>query len=88
MIQERNWVYVEGLNCKVEEYMKGSDGPGTYIQREQPLLVTNEVALVDPNDLWALDYTRNYSNLFIVHPLNVNLTLNKHNANWNVAENK
>lgn len=51
VIQERNWVIVEGLNCKLKVYGKSRDFPGTYIKSEQPLLVTNEVSLVDPSDL-------------------------------------
>jgi large subunit ribosomal protein L24 len=51
VIQERNWVIVEGLNCELKVYGKSRDFPGIYIKSEQPLLVTNEVALVDPSDL-------------------------------------
>lgn len=51
VIQERNWVIVEGLNCELKVVGKSSDFPGIYIKSEQPLLVTNEVALVDPSDL-------------------------------------
>lgn len=31
--------------------MKDKDYPGTYIQEEQPLLVTSQVQLVDPSDM-------------------------------------
>jgi large subunit ribosomal protein L24 len=51
VIQERNWVIVEGLNCELKVHGKSKDFPGMYIKSEQPLLVTNEVALVDPSDL-------------------------------------
>jgi large subunit ribosomal protein L24 len=51
VIQERNWVIVEGLNCELQVFGKSRDFPGIYIRAEQPLLVTNEVALVDPSDL-------------------------------------
>lgn len=51
VVQERNWVFVEGLNCKIEEYGKTRKNPGIFMKKEEPLLVTNEVALVDPNDL-------------------------------------
>jgi len=51
IIQERNWVIVEGLNCELKLNGKSKDFPGIYIKSEQPLLVTNEVALVDPSDL-------------------------------------
>lgn len=51
VIQERNWVIVDGLNCKLEE-MSHYKGHLTMVSmREKPLLVTNEVALVDPSDL-------------------------------------
>ncbi|XP_069678412.1 large ribosomal subunit protein uL24m [Periplaneta americana] len=53
VIQERNWVIVEGLNCKLKVFGENSEFPGIYIRAEQPLLVTNEVALVDPADLKA-----------------------------------
>lgn len=50
IIQERNWVIVEGLNCKKELIGKTKTQPGVYLQTEQPLLVTTDVALVDPAD--------------------------------------
>ncbi|XP_078048208.1 mitochondrial ribosomal protein L24 [Augochlora pura] len=49
--QERNWIIVEGLNTKLECIGKNKNYPGTFIQVEQPLLVTTQVALVDPSDL-------------------------------------
>lgn len=51
VFQERNWVIVEGLNCKLKLMGKSKDFSGIYIKSEQPLLVTNEVSLVDPSDL-------------------------------------
>lgn len=51
VFQERNWVIVEGLNCKLKLMGKSKDFPGIYIKSEQPLLVTNGVSLVDPSDL-------------------------------------
>lgn len=51
VFQERNWVIVEGLNCKLKLMGKSNDFAGIYIKSEQPLLVTNEVSLVDPSDL-------------------------------------
>lgn len=50
LIQERNWVIVEGLNCKLKVMGKTQSFPGTVFKEEQPLLVTNEVRLVDPSD--------------------------------------
>lgn len=51
IIQERNWVIVEGLNTKMVPMGKTKDFPGIIILEEKPLLVTTEVALVDPSDL-------------------------------------
>lgn len=51
IFEERNWVTVEGLNCKLKKMGGGAKTPAMYVQEEQPLLVTNEVALVDPSDL-------------------------------------
>lgn len=51
IFQERNWVIVEGLNTKLVSMGKTKDFPGVMILEEQPLLVTSEVALVDPSDL-------------------------------------
>lgn len=51
VIQERNWVIVEGLNCKLVTN-KDKNGKLTYVmQEENPLRVTDQVALVDPSDL-------------------------------------
>ncbi|KAL3287470.1 hypothetical protein HHI36_001940 [Cryptolaemus montrouzieri] len=49
IVQERNWVYVEGLNCHLEKL--GKKDEGVMIKSEDPLLVTTQVALVDPSDL-------------------------------------
>lgn len=51
IFQERNWVIVEGLNCKLEKLSKDKDSLGVYVNMEQPLLVTTEIALIDPSDL-------------------------------------
>ena len=48
--QERNWVLVEGLHVKYNMLGKTSDFPGVMVKEEQPLLVTGEVALIDPTD--------------------------------------
>ncbi|KAI4467231.1 mitochondrial ribosomal protein l24 [Holotrichia oblita] len=50
IIQERNWVVVEGLNCHYRVVGRDKNYPGMVIQSEAPLLVTNQVALVDPSD--------------------------------------
>jgi len=49
--QERNWIIVEGLNTKLECTMSSKTFPGVYMQKEQPLLVTTQVQLVDPSDM-------------------------------------
>lgn len=51
IFEERNWVTVDGLNCKLKVVGKRKGFPGVCVQEEQPLLVTTEVALVDPSDL-------------------------------------
>lgn len=51
IIQERNWIIVEGLNTKLECIGKSKTFPGVYTRVEQPLLVTCQVQLVDPADL-------------------------------------
>ncbi|XP_015177156.1 PREDICTED: probable 39S ribosomal protein L24, mitochondrial [Polistes dominula] len=51
IIQERNWVIVEGLNTKLECVGKKKNFPGIFMTMEQPLLVTTDIALVDPHDL-------------------------------------
>ncbi|XP_015908930.1 large ribosomal subunit protein uL24m [Parasteatoda tepidariorum] len=50
VVVERNWVTVEGLNCEYK-YMGGFRGiPKSMVKEEKPLLVTTEVALLDPSD--------------------------------------
>lgn len=51
VIQERNWVVVEGLNTHLRRIGKDKDYPGSIVLSEAPLLVTTDVALVDPSDL-------------------------------------
>uniref|UniRef100_A0A6A7FSC8 Large ribosomal subunit protein uL24m n=1 Tax=Hirondellea gigas TaxID=1518452 RepID=A0A6A7FSC8_9CRUS len=51
IVEERNWVFVEGLNCKHQLIGKRKDFPGLMMKVEKPLLVTEDVALVDPSDL-------------------------------------
>lgn len=50
VMRERNWVFVEGLNCRYKEQNKTSTDPGFLSREEQPLLVPSEVSLVDPTD--------------------------------------
>ncbi|XP_063834260.1 large ribosomal subunit protein uL24m [Ostrinia nubilalis] len=51
VIQERNWVIVEGLNTHLRTVGKDKNFPGVVIQSEAPLLVTTGVKLVDPETL-------------------------------------
>lgn len=53
IIAERNWVMVEGLNTHLRIIGKKGDFPGIVLRSEAPLLVTNQVSLVDPSDLLA-----------------------------------
>lgn len=50
IIQERNWVTVEGMNCKYESVGSSGDFPGVIMKDEKPLLVTRDIKLVDPSD--------------------------------------
>lgn len=51
VIEERNWVIVDGLNCHMRKVGAEKEFAGVYIKSEAPLLVTNQVKLVDPHDL-------------------------------------
>lgn len=63
VIQERNWVIVEGLNCHLRTVgaEKAKDFPGILIQSEAPLLVTNQVKLIDPVDLQSAEVEWRFS---------------------------
>ncbi|PSN38819.1 putative 39S ribosomal protein L24 [Blattella germanica] len=61
VIQERNWVIVEGLNCHLRIIGKTKDFPGIYIRSEAPLLVTTQVKLVDPSDLQSSEIEWRYT---------------------------
>lgn len=61
IIKERNWVYVEGLNC---EYTVRSQSPNVQpmcMKTEKPLLVTTQVRLVDPADSKPTDIEWRYT---------------------------
>lgn len=49
IVEERNWVFVEGLNTK-RVPIDPSDPNGVEIKQEKPLLITCDVKLVDPSD--------------------------------------
>ncbi|GBP83906.1 Probable 39S ribosomal protein L24, mitochondrial [Eumeta japonica] len=51
VIQERNWVIVEGLNTHHRILAKDKNFPGLTVKSEAPLLVTTDVKLVDPETL-------------------------------------
>ena len=55
VVQERNWVCVEGLNIDYEVIGKDKDFPGMMIIKEKPLDVTKDIKLVDPSDEKATD---------------------------------
>lgn len=61
VIQERNWVIVEGLNTHLRVVGKDKNFPGITIQSEAPLLVTSDVKLVDPESLKATDVEWRYT---------------------------
>jgi len=50
IVQERNWVTVEGLNVEYEMMGEQGDFPGMMVKKEKPLLVTTDIKLVDPSD--------------------------------------
>ena len=50
VIEERNWVVVERLNAYYRLVGKTAAFPGTMIASEAPLLVDDQVALLDPAD--------------------------------------
>jgi len=50
IVQERNWVTVTGLNTEPEFVGKKGSFPGMMMMKEQPLLVTTDIRLVDPSD--------------------------------------
>ncbi|XP_027225077.1 large ribosomal subunit protein uL24m [Penaeus vannamei] len=61
VVQERNWVMVEGLNCHYRSIGKKGDYPGMMLQSEAPLLVTSQVALLDPSDNKPTDVEWRYT---------------------------
>ncbi|KRX93379.1 Zinc transporter ZIP11 [Trichinella pseudospiralis] len=53
VVRERNWCFVEGLNCKFQMVgsIKQMGYKGNMVKKECPLDVEKEIALVDPVDL-------------------------------------
>jgi len=50
IVKERNWCFIEGLNCVYQWSQRSATNPGIITKKERPLLVTTEVALLDPSD--------------------------------------
>lgn len=61
VIQERNWVIVDGLNTHLRIAGARDDFPGVVIKSEAPLLVTTDIALVDPSDLLTTEFEWRYT---------------------------
>lgn len=61
IVQERNWVTVEGLNLKYTIENKSRDFPGVCRVQEMPLLVTEDIALVDPTDEQPAEFSWQWS---------------------------
>ncbi|XP_011707203.1 PREDICTED: probable 39S ribosomal protein L24, mitochondrial [Wasmannia auropunctata] len=59
--QERNWVIVEGLNMKLTTTKWDKKYPPMCILKEQPLLITSQVQLVDPSDMQAASIEWRYT---------------------------
>lgn len=50
IVQERNWIFLKGLNLQFELQQKEKEFPGVVNVKENPLLFPRDVALVDPED--------------------------------------
>lgn len=50
VVEERNWVFVEGLNLRRTLMHKSYRNPGMMNTEEAPLLINRDVALIDPED--------------------------------------
>jgi len=61
VVQERNWVIVEGINCSYKTLGEQGDFPGMMLKEEKPLLVTKDIKLVDPMDEKATDVEWRFS---------------------------
>lgn len=47
-IEERNWIYVEGMNLRRNLINKSHKNPGFLQTEEAPLLLNRDVTLIDP----------------------------------------
>ena len=61
IVQERNWVLVEGLNCEYKQDGESGLYPGFMTKKEKPLLVTTDIKLVDPSDEQSCDVEWQFS---------------------------
>merc|ERR1719357_573589 len=61
IVQERNWVTVEGLNVEYTTVGASKDFPGMMIKKELPLVVTTDIRLVDPSSEQGTDVEWRYS---------------------------
>ncbi|OQR80236.1 putative 39S ribosomal protein L24 [Tropilaelaps mercedesae] len=60
IVQERNWVTVEGLNTRLKKSDQNT-GVSQYIREELPLIMGSQVKLVDPLDEKATDVQWRYT---------------------------
>eukprot|EP00095_Tigriopus_kingsejongensis_P010614 snap_masked-scaffold795_size96016-processed-gene-0.16 protein:Tk10614 transcript:snap_masked-scaffold795_size96016-processed-gene-0.16-mRNA-1 annotation:"probable 39s ribosomal protein mitochondrial precursor" len=61
VVQDKNWVCVEGLNCEHEITGRSRKFPGVVNLKEKPLLVTRDIRLVDPSDEAATEVEWRFS---------------------------
>lgn len=61
IIKERNWCFVDGLNNTYTAVGTSNHMPPTCFREEEPLLVTTQVALVDPSDQQPTDIEWRYT---------------------------
>merc|ERR550519_3287544 len=61
IVQERNWVTVEGLNFEHEVVGQRGSFPGMVQTKEKPLIVTTDIKLVDPSTDLATDVDWQYT---------------------------
>lgn len=50
IVQERNWLFVEGLHLERRIVNRDHNNPGAIMSKELPLLYPSQVQLVDPTD--------------------------------------
>lgn len=60
VIEERNWVFVEGMNLRKTLENKSYRDRGVMSTEEAPLLINRDVALIDPEDRLPTDVEWRY----------------------------